>query len=326
MLLNLAKTKQPFTIIVLPLLAIALWFSPLMKPFSGLYFQEGTMPLYNLLFGFVYKSLFIEKSVNATLLLITSFMINRLNTKFIFIPERTYMPAILYLIIISGFLPLATLSPLLPVAIIFLLAVERVLDSYRSDSLSYNFFDAGLLIGIASLIDIRAIFLIIFVWLALLSIRPFYWREWIFTFLGVAVPFLMTISIYFISDKSIIGLWLNIKTIISAKFLIKTHPYILVFGITTGIIILIASQHILRVLSSMKIFARRAFNLMLFLFLFVVILFILLPSSSFDLIIIAAIPVSLLFSHYFMTARKTKVLEIVFLVFVASMFVSLLLR
>ena len=144
MLLKYAKSNQPLAVFLLPLLCLLLWFNPLL-PHADLALDTSgiPMPLYGLILQIAPVFSFSSRIISCVLVIIIAFMISRLNTKFIFIPERTYLPSFVYVFIVSAAVPFKEIYPILPAIIFFLLAFERILDSYKIESLSYYIFDAS---------------------------------------------------------------------------------------------------------------------------------------------------------------------------------------
>jgi hypothetical protein len=308
-----AKSNQPLAVFFLPLACLLIWFNPIL-PHADLAVDTslGAMPLYYYIIQIAPVFSDTSRILSCVLVVIIAFMISRLNTKFIFISERTYLPSILYLIIVCAAVPFKEIYPILPALILFLFAFERLLDSYKIESLSYKVFDASFLLGIASLFYFNIIFYLVFIWITISIIRPFHWREWFFSILGLAIPYLILFSTYYLFDISYTPIFESIKSCFKFQlpiFLNKSHYLFLGY---ISIVILIASQYVSRILSAKKILARKSFNLFLVLFLITLILFIFIKSASIDLVFIAAIPVSIMLAQYFISVRPSRWVETIF--------------
>lgn len=306
MLLKFAKSNQPATVILIPLIGLVLWYNPFFLHQNISEPALSAMPLY----GFLLKSLqfspFLTKFFGFVLFLSISLYLNHLNTKYIFISERTYLPSIFYIIICSLVSRNVTLFSALPAALFLLFAIERIFDSYKDEKLSYNVLDAGLLLGIASLFYFKIIFFVIFFWSVLLVIRKFYWREWLYVVLGVLVPYLLLLSLYYLFNKDNKVIFHAIKdnfTVYSHINLSKMQNISVSYLL---LLLLLSSQYIIHIFSSKKIFQRKSYNLFLIAFLICVAIYFFIPSASLDLIYISAIPITFLFSNYFTRSRKSR--------------------
>ena len=327
MFLKHAKSNQPIAVFFLPLLCLLLWFNPIL-PHADLALDTSgiPMPLYRLILQIAPVFSFASRIISCILVITIAFMISRLNTKFIFIPERTYLPSFLYVFIICAAVPFKEIYPILPAIIFFLLALERILDSFKIESLSYSIFDASLLLGIASLFYFNIILYLLFIWISISAIRPFHWREWVFSVLGVSIPYLLLFSVYYLFDFPFNTIYASVKGSFATEmplFLNKSHYIFIGF---VALIVLIASPHILRVLSAKKILARKSYNLFLVLFLFTLSLFFLVKSASIDLVFMAAIPVSIMLAQYFISVRKSRWIETIFDLLIVLLLITQILK
>ncbi len=280
------------------------------------------MPLYNFFQNLTISYPFISKITGLLILLAVSIFLNHLNTKYILIPGRTYLPSIIYIVIVCGILKYKCLYPALPATFFLLLALERLFDLYKIEKLSYNSFDAGLLISLASLFYFNIIFFIVFIWIVLALIHQTYWREWLYVIIGASVPYIFLFSIYYLSNHDPHLIYKAIRENFSFhnKITLSKLQYITIGYIS--ILIILASAHLIRVYPSTKIFPRKLFNLFLIAFLISVAIFFSVPSASFEMIFIGAVPLSFLVSHYFLTTRKTKLIEFIFDLFIIIFVIS----
>jgi len=67
------------------------------------------------------------------------------------------MPALFYILLAACFNPLHQLTPALLASSLIIMTLYRIVNTYESDGLSFNFLDAGFLIALASLIYFQAI-------------------------------------------------------------------------------------------------------------------------------------------------------------------------
>jgi hypothetical protein len=324
--LKFSKSNQPGAVIVITLLSIIFWFNPFIKDISTQGSEVASMPLFLILEYLLPHHPLVLKIMGFIIFLSIAFLINRLNTKFIFIPERTYLPAIIYIIIICGLITKKELHPILPATILLLLAIERLLDSYKTESLSYNTFDAGLLLGIASLFYFPVSFYMIFIWSALLILRQFYWREWLYTLIGYFLSYAVLFGIYYFIGRDHGEVFRAVKT----TFTYHPCPYLTKVQWAMGgylvLLILIASRYMIKISPGKKILPRKAYNLFLIIFLLSIAAFVFIPSVSIEILIIATVSVSLLISHVFITAMKSRWLVILFDLFILSLFAALYLK
>ncbi len=323
-LLKIFKSNQPAAVIFMVLLGVCLWLKSFAHPVAEeVFFNNHPMPLFALL-QFLLGSGFASKIVALTLLIITGFMMISLNSKFIFIQDRTYLPLFFLLLIAGSSRTFQQLNPVIPAAIFLLLALQRMLGTYRVDKLSLNPFEAAFLVAVASLFYAPAAFFLLMIWIAVGILRPGYWREWIYTILGFAMPYLFLYSYYYLSGKNFS---IQSAALLDFMFLhyspgIPSNSYRL-FLIYLSVLTLIAGITMIRFYPAKKILARRTFMLLFWWFLTVSGVFLLLPSVSAEILILAAIPVSYVLAHFFMYVKsRLWIQELLFDLFLGFLFYS----
>ena len=317
MLLSIARSKQSFTIIFLPFLAIILWFH-VFRGAESSFIIHPTSSVALWISNF-FGTGFWARFVFLFLLILSAFYLNILNTKYIFIPERTYLPGILFVMLVSvlNFINI----PLILALLLFLLALDRLIATYKVEHLLFNAFDASFLISLATLIYVPSVFLILFVWMALISLRPFYWREWAYTILGLVLPYLLIWCFMFVFNKDfsafIKPVFENFTETSGALKLSRTDSlYIFI----VSFLIIITSQKLLRLFPSMKIISRKIFNLQLALFFISLIIPIAMKYKSFEFWYFSAIPLSYVFAIFFLNVKKSWWGELLFIsLFAADM-------
>jgi hypothetical protein len=322
-----AKSNQPIAVFFLPLLCLLIWLNPVL-PHGEFSFDTATvvMPLYSFILKFAPVFSLSSQIFSCVLVVIIAFMISRLNTKFIFISERTYLPSLLYIVIVGSLVPFKEIYPILPAVVFFLIAFERLLDSYKVESLSYNIFDASFFIGIASLFYFTSIFFILFIWIAMSILRPFHLREWVFSFMGLAVPYILLFSTYYLFDYNQTEIITAIKSYFTTDIPVIVGKSHYIFAGYLGLLILIGSQHIMRVHSAKKILARKSYNLFFYLFILSIAIFVFLKSATIDMVFIGAVPVSIMLAQYFISVRPSRLVESIFDILIVLFLVTQLLR
>ena len=325
MILRLFKSKQPATIVLIIITGMLAWFRPFFD--AGIHrsfpFDSDPMPLYHLLTLILWHNHYFRVLFAFIFIVLTGFLLVRLNTRFIIINERTNLPALFYILLSSSIVGLNRLNPVIFGALFLLLAIDRVLESYKQEGLSYRYFEASLLLAIGSLFYADLIFFVFILWVALVMFRPFYWREWLFTILGVMIPYLFLFSYYYLNDISFSESLQRITTNILPEhtaFSFK-RPYT-IFLIYLFFLIAIVSEFMIKHFPTKKIQARKTFMLFFWLFLSTIAIYLLIPSSSIELIYVLAIPVSFVLSHYFVFARSRWLPEALFIILLILIIVN----
>lgn len=318
MLLKLFKGTGPgvifFIVISLGMLWVGAFLNP-HQPVSAIY-ETKPMPLYgiiklltgsNALLGVVFSFLILS----VMLFLVTSF-----NTSVFFINERTFLPAFIYLLFSSQFPQYQVLNPVLPAALLLMLAIMRIMDSYRKQGIAFNFFDAAILISIGSLFYANLIWFGLLVIIGIALLRTGNIGEIALSLLGLATPYILIIGLYYVLGKDLDLLFSDIKDNLFGE----TNGYsfqrlTIIVLIYSGLIFLFSIGFLLTQMNSKKIKSRKTFYLLLWWFLISLVIYFILPSISVEMIWIISIPASYILAHYFVFVRKKLIPEIVFTVF-----------
>ena len=315
MLLRQFKGTGPGTIFLIIVTLLIIWASAFIRLQShfSLYFDLDPMPFYGILSSLIGTNALPGIIFTLVLVAVTGFLMVNLNTTLFFINERTFIPALIY-ILLSGFFPqYQLLNPAIFGSIFLMLAFRRIMEAYRIPGTAYNFFDAGILIGTGSLFyaDLIWFSLILFIGIAIL--RTGNVKEIVISLIGLLTPYFLTFGIYYISGNDIKGLF----SLMGYNLFGKPGSYVFT-GLTTaaviyaGLITFVSIIYLLMSMNSKKIKSRKTFYLLLWIFFISISVYFLVPSVSVEIVWITGIPVSYFLSHFFVFVKKKLVPEILF--------------
>jgi hypothetical protein len=203
MLLKLFKSNNPLVVFLLPVLALLLWLPSLViNPdihSQGLYY---TLPAYNKLVGLFSSNLGLKVAA-LLLIVLQSFYIIRLNFRHIFIETKTYLPAVLFILLASVMHNYHHLHPALVANTFVLFALDIVFNQSHSKNLIRRYFESGLFIGLASMFYLPALVFIIIVWISFSSLNSLRWRYVAGSIMGLLVPWLFWVALHFIVHQNI---------------------------------------------------------------------------------------------------------------------------
>jgi hypothetical protein len=282
------------------------------------------MPLYTLFYDFFhYFRLEIISRILAFLLMIfQAFYLVKLNLKHSIIEERTYLPAIFFIILSSSFIPIQRLHPIFLSNIFLLFTLDCIFSSQKKESAITDYFNASLLISIGSLFYLNLFFYIFLVWGSLLIIRPFRWREWVITLIGLLLPYILTECFYYLFQNDLKGfgytialnlLFDNFPKFFNFSYIYSNLCYYIFYGFIT-LLIIFASRFLLIDYKYRKVTSRNCLIVNLWLFVITTVIFYLIPSASLELLLVYAIPVSFIISNYLISSKKIWISDIIMLI------------
>ena len=311
MLIRFFKDNLPFPLYaVLPLLTILFW-TP-----SFLGFKQvdpiDQMPLYNAVSDLVFFYPNLVWLLSVGLIYFESILLNAYINKFEILTQRSNLPALFFVIITSAFSSFQLFHPVILSNLFLILAFGRICSIYRQDFVFAYTFDSGALIALASLFYFPAIIFFPIAWFSLAVIRPFIWREYVISLLGMLTPYALLVVYYLFTDNFIYLFkevyyipWLDV-----IKFDLGNEKYLyLVFGVLSIIgiprLISISGLSVVRTQNLLKIIA--------FTFFIGNCAFVLFRNSFSYTFMLLAFPLAVLLANYFITVIKQWIAEVVFL-------------
>ncbi|PLX12903.1 MAG: hypothetical protein C0594_01920 [Marinilabiliales bacterium] len=323
MILKLFKNHSPVTILLLLLVYLGYWLNIFI-------FQHTDLPanphqsshLYNWFGGLFSNYPTVSSAIAFFLIAIQSFIIERINSKFMVIEGRTYLPALFFMIICSSFKDMHYLNPAIIANFFILFAFYKLIDSHKKHKANSIVFDTFLLLSIASLIYPPTVYLLPVFFAGITILRPFIFSEWIIALTGYLTPLVICYAFYFINDEAetLLNPFINSLTFNRFYFQYETFEYIYI-GVL-GLTALISLFSTLSIISSKKINIRKYFSFIVWFFVISIAATILAYVNSYEMIAIVAMPLTFLLSSYF-NSQKGIFTEIIFSAFLFASFLAI---
>lgn len=317
MITSLFRSNQPFALFLLPLITVALWLPALLNP-QPLAF-EHTMPLFELMCRWL-SDLPLMAEVAAIVLVLTgAFLLNFLVGNHEVLPRQSYLPALCYAVLMSCTPPQLSLNPLLFANIFLMLAINKLLNTYRHDTAFGQVFDAGFFIAVGALFYFPSIVLFPVVWVGLAVLRPFIWREWIISLTGLIVPFLFAAVYYFWYDQ-LHYLWEDkiLYPILNRFFQFRLTPSFIALLVVLGWIFLLSAGKLVTGIRVSKLKTKNSLLVLVWLSFFSAVSMLLAPTVSVTYYSFLAVPLAIFFANYLLLVKRQWWGELVFWLLIAA--------
>ncbi len=298
---------KTFIAIIIFIVALFMWLPSFLSTGNfNIEKIDSQMPLYQVIFKLFHDHILFSKIIAFLLILIQSFLLVRINVRFILIQHRTFLPALFY-ILLTGYLPeLYHLSGVLISSLFLVLALRILFSTHQAEPNTYKLFNAGLVIGLGTLFYGPLVYFIVFVWISNIILRPFLWREYLYPVLGMLTPYAFYFSWIFLSDQNMGAFLVTLKNQLYIGFpVLNMKLEYMIFALYTTLIVLISSIYILKVFQYKKIYIRNYFLLLFWLFVITTVIFMFLSGYDTGLTYIISVPVSYLITNYFITSKKS---------------------
>ncbi len=323
MIIRFFKSNNASVLLFLPLIAIVIWVFGFIHP--SVLPLKHSMPLFEFFAGLFSNIPWLSTLIGLLLVIGQAFLLNFIVNENEVLDKQTYLPALFYIVFMSNNDAMLTLHPLLFGNLFILLALHRLLSSYRKDKAFAQSFDAGFLISIATLFYFPFVVFLPLLGVALVLMRPFNWREWIISFFGAALPYLFILTFYFWNDRldylfhdKMFYQFVKEKPVTDLP---KTFYIMLGIGWTV-IIFAIAKIVVGAGLGSQR--TKKSIILFVWFLFFSALSILLAPEISTKYFSALAIPSAVFCANYFTHIRKHWWGEFLFLLLISSLFVNLL--
>ncbi len=219
-----------------------------------------------------------------------------------------------------------SLHPIVIANLFMLLAIHQLMQMYRKETAYANAFNTGFFISLAALFYIPSLFFILLLWFGLIILRPFVWREWLISFIGILLPWLYLIFYYFWNNKlDVLEYDALYYTIIAPRksFNALTFSSAEYFQISILLVsAILTTGKFLGDFGKGTVRTRSNLLLLLWFFIFAFISIFLAPEYSISYLSFLSIPFSIFFSSFLLFAKKNWLAEIIFALLIISVFVN----
>jgi hypothetical protein len=319
MLLRLFKGTSLGVILLIIITLFAIWISAVMNQrlHPRFIYEAEPMPLYGLLKQAISNSHNIGVVLSFLIVCFITFLVVNFNTTLFFINERTFLPAVFYVLIGGIFPDHQLLNPVLPASIFLMLAFYRIMDGFHKTGIAYNYFDAAILIGIGSLFYVNLIWFGLLVIIGIAILRTGNLNEIVLSLIGLITPYLITFGLYYVIGKDVKSLMRLITDNLFSKALYYPFPKLTIAALVfLGTLITVSLFNLAKLMNIKKIKSRKTFSLLIWTFLIAIIVYYAVPSVSVEITWLMGIPVSYFLAHYFVFVKKRLVPEILFTLFI----------
>lgn len=321
MFLKILRGTGPGVLFLIVVSLAAVWLGPMISPQTAGDDVSGgrQMILYRLLSEFTGEGSIRGLLLSVALTGLMAYLLVYFNTVEFFINERTYIPAFVYILLTGLFPQNQHMNPALPASVFLLLAIMRIVKTYRVQGTAFSFFDAGFLISVGSLFYANLVWSGLLLFVGIILIRNISLREIVISLAGLATPFLICAGILYVTGENMTSLTEDLKfNILEVIVSPRLTPVTIAGLIVLTFYLFIGITYLMTVVGNKKIKSRKAFSIFLWSLAISIILSSLLSSASLEIIWTGMIPSVYLISHFFVLTKKTLLRESLFILLVVA--------
>ena len=181
-MLRYFKTIQPAALLSIPVVALLLWIPG--------FFRDVSIPYDSLLLNFVQElPHFLRLIISAVLVAAGAVYLNHVTTKHEVIYRHSYVPALMYVILMSFHRDAIQFHPLLVSNIILIRVLDKTFSLFKNDAPVSPIFDSSFLLAIATLIYFPSFIFFFLLLYSIYNLRSFNFREFMIALVGFTLPF-----------------------------------------------------------------------------------------------------------------------------------------
>jgi len=322
--IGIFKQKNPGNALLLLVYALVLKFSIFIHPAVPVLQKEDNY-LYRLILNTL-DSIFHNTPVffgilTFFLLFTQATLFNRICNYQKILPRPNFLPGMSYLLVTSLLPDWNHFSAPLLINSLMIWIWYRMIALYNNNRPDAAIFNIGVLTGIVTLLYVPALFFLLLVFFALLTMRPFHIREWLMGILGFTFPYYFLFIVLYISNH---WNWKSMIPSITVTLPGIPHSIWTTFGIVLLIVpFMIGGYFVQGNLNKMLIQVRKSWSLSLLFLLVSVFVILINRADSYENWIVTAVPFAAFHAAaYFYAADKRLPLILHWITFVFVIWVS----
>lgn len=250
--------------------------------------------------------------------LIQAFFLNKIINYFNFYNKPNFLTALMYMTLVSLFLPFLILSPTLICNFIAIWMLSKLFNIYKQTDVKGLMFDLGIIVAIGSLIYFPFIVMLLLLWIALIIFRPFIWREWLTPLLGFINVYFLIGVVYYWFDRldEFIAIFSPIINPLPSSLPLERYDYIVLIPIGIGLLFFLSilkDQYFRSV-----VHIRKSFQLLFYMIILVFASFNLNKMININHFLLCAPPLAIYLAYYFTHAKTKWLYESLYFIIIAT--------
>jgi hypothetical protein len=199
MLIRIFRSGYIIKIFMFLIISLLLWIPAFLSPPPIV--TESTFGIgYDVILSKLYLSARLATFIAFALLLVQALVFNALLVNNPFFSKSVFLPALIYVILMSHHPSQLTLHPALLANFFLIFSLKNLYNTYDKKEALREAFNTSFWVSLASLFYLPAIFMMLLVWWAFLIFRINTWREWIISVIGAITPYLLLLTVSYLTD------------------------------------------------------------------------------------------------------------------------------
>jgi len=290
-----------------------LWMSAYMGERYTTFATQNTTIVESLQSVFLPNSL-LSNVVCIALTLLNAFLVAQINNRFTIIRTRTFLPILIFLLLLSTWNQTHVMIGSHLVLTFFILSLFYFFNMSRDRKASEEAFMGSFLISLSSLLINPVIFIIPLCWIGFIMSQSFSLRTFLASVFGMIAPWIIYLSVLFMIQPDT-NIYQQFNMNLSSELSITTFSLVeIIYAGSISIIMIISIFEMYSITNSDAITTRNKLDFLLFLLISLVILAFIFRNQFISFLPLIALVYALLISHP-LTLKQNNFSGILFLIF-----------
>jgi hypothetical protein len=320
MIVGPLKSNIQFSVIIIILACLGIWigsFSYKIDESSLINYKEHVF--YDYFFG-KNTSFIFSQITTLFAILIGAFFVNFLAIEQEITSKTNYLPAFFYILFAFSSPTRGVVEPILLANLFVLPALYFLINSYRQEYALSEIFKSAIFMGIASFFCIHYIVVFPLMYITIIILRPFNWREWIILLIGLTASLYVYVSFKYLTSSDAFVVFSMMKEAISSvqKPIVSEYYMGLIFVSTLSLFF--ALFHYLGKGFGGKVKTQKTKYILLWMTLFCLVM-VFFEQMSDMILLPCIIPLSIIIGDYVSEIKQLKIANTLLTLFIAGFIV-----
>ncbi|MBR5254662.1 MAG: hypothetical protein IKV46_06465 [Bacteroidales bacterium] len=315
MFVKIFKKKYTLQLFILAIVPIIFWSQAFINP-PEVMTNKFDMPLYKVIYDFTKDYQLFSTIAAFAMVFLQGLLLNQLFTNNHLSQKNTFLPAFIYILLMSCSYKCMTLNSMLFSNFLIIFALYFFLKCHDKKEGIDEIYNSCTLLSIASLFFAPAIIFILWIWLGLIIYKLYKWRSWGMSILGIITPYVLLFIFYYLNGMSFqeniladTNKWLHFD------FLFLDEPIQVVY---IASLLFFAIPAIFTTLSSRsnRVIEYRKKSAVMFTLLIISLVPFFLSKTEYNMSFIFAITLSFFFSNFFLQYHNERKINTFFIIFI----------
>ncbi len=315
MFVKIFKKKYTLQLLILAIVPIIFWSQAFINP-PEVISNKFDMPLYKVIYDFAKDYQLFSTIAAFVMVFLQGLLLNQLFTNNHLSQKNTFLPAFIYILLMSCSYNCMTLNSMLFANFLIIFALYFFLRCHDKKEGIDEIYNSCALLSLASMFFAPSIIFIIWIWFGLIIYKLYKWRSWGMSLLGLITPYVLLFIFYYLNGMSFHeNILANTHKWLHFDFNFLNEPIQVVY---IASLLFFAIPAIFTTLSSRsnRVIEYRKKSAVMFTLLIISLIPFVLSKTEYNMSFIFAVSLSFFFSNFFLQYNNERKINTFFIIFI----------